>query len=97
MCMQGMHMQLLSHTTISMYIRQSFTECYLTIHATFSYSAQVNVHTFHFGHYLLHISFSSPARMLFWDPLHYCMTSRSVPVDATDLHADLLLSELHNS
>ena len=54
------------------------------------------------GHYLLHISFSSPARMLFWDslrwPLLYILSiSHSVRVDAADLHVDLLLSELHNS
>ena len=54
------------------------------------------------GHYLLHISFSSPACMLFWDPLHWPLLyilpiSRSVRVDAADLHVDLLLSEVQNS
>ena len=54
------------------------------------------------GHYLLHISFSSPARMLFWDllrwPLLYILLIlRSVCVDAADLHVDLLLSEVQNS
>ena len=51
------------------------------------------------GHYLLHISFSSPARMLFWDPLCWPLLyilpiSRSVRVDAA---VDLLLGELQNS
>ena len=54
------------------------------------------------GHYLLHISFSYPARMLFWDPLRWPLLYilpilRSVRVDAADLHVDLLLSELQNS
>ena len=54
------------------------------------------------GHYLLHISFSSHVRILFWDPLRWPLLyilpiSRSVRVDAADLHVDLLLSELQNS
>ena len=54
------------------------------------------------GDYLLHIRFSSPARMLFWDPLrwpllHILSISRSVSIDAADLHVDLLLSEQQNS
>ena len=51
------------------------------------------------GHYLLHISFSPPARMLFGDPLRWPLLyilpiSRSVSVDAA---VDLLLGELQNS
>ena len=45
-------------------------------------------------------SFSSPASMLCWDPIRgpFLSISRSVRVDAaTDLHVDLLLSELQNS
>ena len=58
--------------------------------------------SFNLGHYLLHISFSSPAHMLFWDPLCWPLLyilpiSPSVCVDAADLHVDLLLSELQNS
>ena len=53
------------------------------------------------GHYLLHISFSSSASMLFgmlrWPLLYTFSISRSVRIDAADLDVDLLLSELHNS
>ena len=58
----------------------------------------------HLGYYLLHISFSSSARMLFGDPLRWPLLyilsiSRSVHDDAADLHVDLLLmfSVLQNS
>ena len=43
------------------------------------------------GHSLLHISFSSPSHMLFWDPLHWPLLYilsilRSVCVNPADLH-----------